>query len=440
MGEFIYNRELDYASLEHIVEMQEKLLKQHMLHCKDNSPFYRKLLSDVDLSGNSFDILKTLPFTDKSQLNSSPQSFTAVPENDIRDIVFSSGTTGNPLPVPYTENDLKRLTYNEYKSFLACGMLPSDRVLLTCTLDRCFIAGLAYYEGAKAIGAATIRNGLNTLESHVEIIRRLQPTVIVGVPSFLKRLGMYLEDERLKIDHVRMLICIGEPIRDRQFGLNSLGKLLEKSWSAKVYSTYASSETITSFCDCTAGNGGHLHPDLGVLEIVDEDGNPVPDGEVGEIVMTPLRMEAMPLLRFRTGDMSYITREPCVCGRNSLRLGPVLGRKQQMMKINGTTLYPQTVFTALENIEPVVDYYVIAREGENRMYDYAEVHVALESDAADIESIIRRLAAHIRIKLPMYITDIADVRAKVFSSSNRKPQRFFVLNSDGSEGGADGIQ
>lgn len=436
MNEFIYSKESDFASAEELAVMQEQLLKRHLLYCRDNSPFYRDILHDVELSGNSFDILEQLPLTDKSQLNTCPERFVAVADREIRDIVFSSGTTGAPLPVPYTANDLKRLAYNEYRSFLACGMTADDRVLLTCTLDRCFIAGLAYFEGVRAIGAAAIRNGLNSLESHAEVIRRLKPTVLVGVPSFLKRLAGFMAPSMQGADSVRMLICIGEPVRDRELKLNSLGQTLAEQWQAEVYSTYASSETITSFCDCTAGNGGHLLPDLGVAEILDENGRAVPDGEPGELVMTPLQMEAMPLLRFRTGDITFMTREACACGRSSLRIGPILGRRQQMMKINGTTLYPQSVFTALENIPQVADYYILAHRNEHGLFTDAEVHVAFVPGAGepDVALVRKRLAAHIRIKLPVVAEDISSLRARVFSRENRKPQRFFAVSGSTDDG------
>ncbi|OGV37395.1 MAG: hypothetical protein A2020_15060 [Lentisphaerae bacterium GWF2_45_14] len=425
MSKFLYSRDLDFSSRGDIARIQGDFLKKHLSFCKMNSPYYKNLLNGIDLSGDIFEVLKKIPLTDKDVLTRHKGEFVAVAQDDIQDIVFSSGTTGEPLSIVYTATDLERLAYNELRTFLACGMRKSDRVLLTCTLDRCFIAGLAYFEGARAIGAATIRNGLNSMESHLEIIRRLKPTVLVGVPSFLKRLIEYLDSENTIPEHVRMLLCIGEPVRGLDLELNPLGHFLEKHWGAKVYSTYASSETITSFCDCESACGGHLLPELAVLEILDENAREVPCGEIGEVVVTPLQIEGMPLIRFRTGDISFKVDEPCSCGRNSLRLGPIIGRKQQMMKINGTTLYPQTVFTALEGIEGITDYYITAKRLEYGLSDYAEVHVALTNDLPDKESIVRKLAALTRVKLPVIIEPAEKVRAKIFSINSRKPVRFF---------------
>jgi phenylacetate-CoA ligase len=429
MNKFIYSREKEFAPLSAIRVMQEKLLTEHLRYCLSHSPYYRKILSGKDLNADSFSILNSLPTTDKNILAKNPDGFTAVANSEVQDIVFSSGTTGKPLPIVYTREDLERLAYNELKSFLGCGMNKEDRVLLTCTIDRCFVAGLAYFEGVRAVGAATIRNGLNTLESHTEIIRQLNPTAVVGVPSFLKRLGMHLKKMHIFPESVRMLICIGEPVRNQELTLNPLGENLEQLWGAKVFSTYASSEVVTSFCECEAGCGGHLHPDLAILEILDDNGNSLPPLEAGEVTITPLQMRGMPLLRFRTGDISFRIETPCPCGRNSMRLGPILGRKQQMMKISGTTFYPQAVFTALESMNGIIDYYLLAYQ-KNGFNHNAEVHVAISDEKQDSATIARQLAAITRIKLKVVIEPIETIHGKIFSMNSRKPVRFFVTDED----------
>ncbi len=429
MNKFIYSREKEFAPLPAIRAIQEKLLAEHLSYCFHHSPYYREMLSGLDLAADSFSTLKSLPTTDKNILAANPDGFTAVTNSEVQDIVFSSGTTGKPLPIVYTGEDLERLAYNELKSFLGCGMNKEDRVLLTCTIDRCFVAGLAYFEGVRAVGAATIRNGLNTLESHTEIIRQLKPTAVVGVPSFLKRLGMHLKKVNLFPEPVRMLICIGEPVRNSDLTLNPLGEHLEQLWGAKVFSTYASSEVVTSFCECESGCGGHLHPDLAILEILDDDGNSLPPLEAGEVTITPLQTRGMPLLRFRTGDISFRIETPCACGRNSMRLGPILGRKQHMIKISGTTFYPQAVFTALEGMSGVSDYYLLAYQKNGFNYN-AEIHVAISGSKLNSEIIARQLAAITRIKLKVIIENLEAIHGKIFSKNSRKPVRFFVADED----------
>jgi phenylacetate-CoA ligase len=379
----------------------------------------------IDAAAITLDSLHTIPLTDKSVLGERNDDFLAAPMAQIVDIVLSSGTTGRSTKVMYTEKDLQRLAYNEETSFASCGLDSEDVVLLTCTIDRCFIAGLAYFSGVRSLGAAAIRNGLSSVESHLEIIRRLKPTAIVGVPTFLLKLGLFLQAEGLDpaSSGVKKLVCIGEPVRDRRLAFLKVGEQLELVWGAKVYSTYASSETITSFCECTAQQGGHLHPDLAVVEIVDDHGHPLPAGENGEVVVTPLGIEGMPLVRFKTGDVSFLIDGPCPCGRNSPRLGPILGRKNQMIKLKGTTIYPNSINAVLDTLPGVIEYYVTATTDYD-LSDVVRVFVAVASDSCSAEMIMDKLQAHLRVRPEVIIASCEQVKSKVYSGNPRKLTRF----------------
>ena len=343
----------------------------------------------------------------------------------IADIVLSSGTTGTPTKIAYSDWDLKRLAYNEEQSFSACGFSNQDRVLLTCTLDRCFIAGLAYYSGIRALGAATIRNGLNSLESHLELIKQLKPTAIVGVPSFLRKLGLYLNQEgcAAKKSGIKKIVCIGEPLRDKDLKFLKVGQDLEKIWQAKAYSTYSTTEIISTFCECTAQTGGHLHPDLAVVEIVDAQGRNLPNGQIGEIVVTPLRIQATPLVRFKTGDISFLIDKPCACGRKSLRLGPILGRKKQMMKVQGTTFYPQAIYSCLEQISGINEYYISVSSAA-ALSDNIEIYVSVTDPACTQNMIQEKLQARLRVTPKVFICAEELVKEQVYTSGSRKPVRF----------------
>ena len=290
------------------------------------------------------------------------RDFIALPSQQVSDLCFTSGTTGTPCQIAYSQRDLDRLAYNDAVGFLAAGFLPGQRILLTCTIDRCFIAGLAYYRGVVVMNAAAIRNGLNTIESHAQIISTLQPEGIVGVPSFLAKLGAYLAEQGVDASSVKKIVCIGEPIRRQDMSLTPLGQKLEAFWPGAAHSTYASSEIATSFTECQERQGGHPPGDLAIVEILSPDGKVLPPGEVGEVTVTPLQVEAMPLVRFRTGDISFLVPGDCPCGRSTPRIGPILGRQAQMLKIRGTTLFPNAFFTVLDNIPGVVDYHRKSRE------------------------------------------------------------------------------
>ncbi|MEW5803324.1 MAG: AMP-binding protein [bacterium] len=436
MMELSSYRDVSFSGPEAMRKVQNTLLQRHLAYCCEHSPYYRRVLKDCAATADNqgemiLDRLAQIPLTDKSEIERYNEDFCAVPRSRIVDIVLSSGTTGHPTPVMYTDHDLRRLAYNEEMSFKGCGMTSDDVVLLTCTIDRCFVAGLAYFLGVRSVGAAAIRSGQNSVESHWEIIKRMNPTVIVGVPTFLKKLGLYLLEKGAAPGQsgISSLVCIGEPVRDRRLALLKIGEDLETIWQAKIYSTYASSEVVTTFCECSIRQGGHLHPDLAVVEIIDRDGRVLPPGTVGEVVITPLQVEGMPLIRFKTGDMSFLIDEPCLCGRYSPRLGPVLGRKNQMMKIRGTTLYPQAVYSALEEMKAIQEYYlVVTRESE--LSDNLTVHVAVDetkgtTDRVTTEEVIQdQLKARLRVKPSVVIESIEAVRQQVYSPRSRKPIRY----------------
>ncbi len=426
--------EIAFQPSETILERQRLLLRSHIRYCREASPYYRNLLGamDVDADAPLQEILAALPLTRKQDLAEYNPEFYAVPRRKVVDLVMSSGTTGKPTYIPYTDHDLQRLAYNEEKAFAGCGLGCDDTVLLTCSLDRCFVAGLAYFLGARNLGATAIRNGHDTLDGHAAILRRATPTAMVGVPSFLRKLGGYLADHGMDPagTSVRRIVAIGEPVRGRNMELLKSGRDIESLWGASVYSTYASSETVTSFCECTAQCGGHLHPDLAVVEVVDVDGQPVSAGEIGEVVVTPLAVEGMPLLRFCTGDLSFLVTDPCACGRNALRLGPVLGRRAQMLKVRGTTLYPPAIQGALDELEEVSDYYIVA-ESDAALSDTVTAHVSLRPGSViTARDIAVHLRSRLRVTPGVCIEPEASLRNIVYTPASRKPVRFIDRRRD----------
>ena len=417
-----------FSSRDEVRRLQDRLLAEHLRYCRSNSPFYRELFSAFPDRDYDFDSLQELPTTSKRDLAEHNDAFFAVPGSEISDICFTSGTTGTPCRIVYTASDLDRLAYNDACGYRAAGMLQGEKVLLTCTIDRCFIAGLAYYQGVVKFGAAAIRNGLNTLESHAEVISILHPENIIGVPSFLAKLGQYLADNHIDGSCIKRLVCIGEPARNRKMELTPLGAKLESFWPGAVHSTYASSEIVTSFTECSARCGGHPPADLAVVEILDEEGNRVPDGEPGEVTVTPLQVTGMPLVRFRTGDVSFIIPEPCPCGRGTLRLGPILGRKAQMLKVRGTTLFPGAFFNVLDGIPGVIEYYMEVRG--TALSDEITICVACrEGETPESLGVAEKLYGRTRIHVPVVAVDAAAARQRVFGTS-RKPVRFFDLRKD----------
>lgn len=350
----------------------DQLWAETFRHAAECSPFYRELFRGQ----KAVPALASVPLLDKQTLSERNLDFLCVPRERVVEIVTTSGTTGNPLLWMLTEADVKRLAVNEQISFSCAGLTAQDTVLVAVAMDRCFMAGQAYWLGLREIGCGIVRTGAASPLLVLEMIQCSQPTAIVGVPSFLRIVADKAREAGidLKNSSVKKLICIGEPIRDASFQLNHSGAALEATWGAKVFSTYGVTELANSLCECEAGLGGHLHDEQLRLEILDDAGQPVADGEVGEVVATTFGVEAMPVIRYRTGDCAALFRGKCVCGRTTPRLGPIIGRKNQKLKFKGTSLYPATLAAVLEQSAGVESFVILARK-ENELSDTVEVLV-----------------------------------------------------------------
>lgn len=348
----------------------DQLWAETFRHAKMNAPFYRESLRGI----NGPPALSEVPLLDKTTLSERNLDFLCVPRERIAELVTTSGTTGEPLLWMLTDADVRRLARNEKLSFDCVGLTARDTVLVAVAMDRCFMAGLAYWLGLREIACGVVRTGASSSLLVLEMIQRVQPTAIVGVPSFLRLVADKARESGvdLKNSSVKKAVCIGEPIRDAAFALNTSGKAIEESWGAKVYSTYGVTELANSLCECDAGQGGHLHEDQLHIEILDDAGQPVADGEVGEVVATTFGVEAMPVIRYRTGDCAALFRAPCSCGRTTPRLGPIVGRKNQKLKFKGTSLYPSTLTAVLEQSAGVDAFVIIARK-ESELSDAIEV-------------------------------------------------------------------
>jgi phenylacetate-CoA ligase len=341
-------------------------------HVAEHSPYYREVFRGM----NSAPPLNSVPLVDKQILSARNLDFLCVPRERVVEIVTTSGTTGQPLLWMLTEADVKRLGENERLSFGCAGLTVRDTILVAVALDRCFMAGMAYWLGLRELGCGIVRTGAASPMLVLEMIERIRPTAIVAVPSFLRLVADKARETgfELKNCSVNKAVCIGEPIRERTLALNASGRAIEAAWGAKVYSTYGVTELANSLCECDTGAGGHLHDEQLYLEILDDAGHPVLDGEIGEVVATTFEVEAMPVIRYRTGDCAAIFREPCPCGRTTPRLGPIVGRKHQKLKFKGTSLFPSALAAVLEESEGVESFVVIARK-ESELSDSIEVLV-----------------------------------------------------------------
>lgn len=427
---------LQFASPDEQTEVQTRLFLNHIAYTFAQSPFYREICrregidaSDIlDLSD-----LSRLPLTAKAHLEDTRKLVCAEPR-EIVDICLTSGTSGaSATMIPLTSSDLARLACNEEIALGMAGITSGDTLLVCAALDRCFMAGMAYFLGGIRLSAAVVRGGAGSAAQHWELIRRTGATAIVGVPSLMHKIGEAARQEGGDPSSagIRRLIAIGEPTRDNSLSLLPVSRELEAMWGAQIYSTYASSEMATTFCECEARAGGHVRPELIVVEILDDEGRPVPDGEIGEVVVTPLGVTGMPLIRFQTGDLARRIPEPCSCGRTTPRLSPVLGRKNQMLKYKGTTLFPNAVLAALEGDERFHGGYVEARrhpDGTDRVVFFA----ALRQESKDVETapewMTEKLRAAIRVVPEIRLISPEQADEKVYQfHKKRKRITFFDL-------------
>jgi phenylacetate-CoA ligase len=322
---------------------------------------------------------------------------------------------------------MQRLALGEYHSFRCADLTASDTVVLAVTLDRCFIAGMAYFMGLRMLGCSILRVGPATPVMHLELLQRTRATAIVGVPSFLCLLADKAAEAGLDLAGagVRKLLCIGEPIRQPDWSLNRAGELLERRWNARVFSTYGNTELAASLCECEIVLGGHLHPELLHMEALDDAGQPVPDGQVGELTATTFGVEAMPLIRYRTGDCAAIFREPCACGRRTLRIGPVVGRKGQKLKLKGTTIFPSTLKAVLDAAPEVQSYVIIARRGDDGS-DLVEVRLACAGTAkTTFDRLREQFQGAAKVTPELKLATSAEIESLQLPEGTRK-RRFFV--------------
>ena len=357
----MYFPEMAYQQNDTVQKLQEKKLLELVNYAGRYSPFYKELFAANNIDPTEIKTLadlKKIPVTNKEHLQQRNDDFLCVSRNKIIEYSSTSGTLGSPVTIALTEGDLNRLAYNEYSSFTCADGTADDIYQLMLTLDRQFMAGMAYYSGLRKLGAGIIRLGPGVPSLQWETIFRLKPTAIVAVPSFIIKLIQFAQQHNIDINQtsVKKAICIGENIRNTDFSLSMLGKKIREAWDIKLYSTYASTEMQTAFTECGAFKGGHSQPELIILEMLDENNQPVAAGQPGEVTITTLGVEGMPLLRYKTGDICLHFDEPCACGRTSKRLSSIVGRKKQMIKYKGTTLYPPALFDMLNEMEEVLDF------------------------------------------------------------------------------------
>lgn len=423
---------IERSDIQEIKKFQEQKLQKLLVYLETYSPFYQKLFKESNI--NIADIqtledLQKIPTTTKNDIQQNNDDFFCITPDKIVDYSTTSGTLGDPVTFGLSDNDLERLAYNEAISFACAGIQKGDVVQMITTIDKRFMAGLAYFLGLRKMGASVVRMGPGIPELQWDSIFRYKPKYLITVPSFLLKMIDYAEKHGVdyKNSSVYGAVCIGESIKNQDFTDNILSQKIKEKWNITLFSTYASTEMSTAFTECEEQIGGHQHPELIITEILDDEGRPVKEEESGELTITTLGVEAIPLLRFKTGDIVKAHYEPCVCGRNTMRLGPVIGRKQQMIKYKGTTLYPPAMNDILNDFNNILCYQIVIQSNEIGL---DEIIIKISTDS-DSETFVNEVRDHFRAKLrvspKIEMVEFDDLSKTVFNPNSRKPITFIDL-------------
>ncbi|RLI86110.1 MAG: phenylacetate--CoA ligase, partial [Archaeoglobales archaeon] len=387
-----------------IEELQLKRLKWVIRHAYENVPFYRQRLKDAGIHPDDIksreDIVK-IPFTTKEHLREYyPFGLFAVPKDKIVRIHTSSGTSGKPKVVGYTRSDLENWINMVARCLYMVGVRQKD-VFQNMVSYTFFTGGLGFHYAAELIGATVVPAGTGNTERQIRYMLDFGTTVIHATPSYAMRIKEVAEAMNIKPDEIGLRIgCFGaEPWSE------STRKRLEDAFGLKAYDSYGLSEMNgpgVAF-ECEEQNGLHIWADHYFVEIVDKEGNPVAEGEKGELVLTPLTKEALPLLRYRTGDITFIMDDECSCGRTHPKIHRILGRTDDMIVVRGINVFPSQIEHVLMQIPEVGDHFqvVITRNGS---LDELTVKVEMRDEVftgelADLEKIRQKVQKELQKEL-----------------------------------------
>lgn len=362
-----FNPELETMSRDEIKKLQLERLQQTVRHCM-NSPFYKKRFEEAGLKPEdiqSLDDVRKIPFTTKQDLRDTyPFGMASVPLSKCVRLHSSSGTTGNPTVILHTQKDLDEWANAVARCLWMVGLRPED-VFQNSSGYGMFTGGLGFQYGAERLGMLTIPAAAGNSLRQIKFIKDFGTTAIHAIPSYLTRLHEVMEQEGVdprKDTKLRVFAIGAEPHTEEQ------RKRIEDMFGVKAYNSFGMSEMCgpgVAF-ECKEQNGLHIWEDYYIVEIVDpETLEPVPDGQIGELVLTTLNREAMPLLRYRTRDLTRILPGDCPCGRKHIRLDRMRGRSDDMMVLRGVNIFPIQIEKILLNYSELSSNYLITLTTDN---------------------------------------------------------------------------
>ena len=385
-----FNPEFEMMSRKEIETLQLERLQQTVRHCM-NSPFYKKRFEENNLTPDdirTLDDLRKIPFTTKQDLRDTyPFGIASVPLERCVRLHSSSGTTGNPTVILHTQRDLEQWANAVARCLYMVGLRPTD-VFQNSSGYGMFTGGLGFQYGAERLGMLTVPAAAGNTLRQIKFIKDFGTTAVHAIPSYVTRLHDVMQEMGIdprKDTKLTTLIIGAEPHSEAQ------RKRIEEMMGVKAYNSFGMSEMCgpgVAF-ECKEQNGLHIWEDYYIVEIVDPQTlEPVPDGEVGEMVLTTINREAMPLLRYRTRDLTRILPGDCPCGRQHKRLDRMKGRSDDMIILKGVNIFPIQIEKILMQFSEVSSNYLITliEEDDN---DNMIVEVELNAQTDDYQMLAK---------------------------------------------------
>ena len=371
--------ELETMSTEQIKALQVERLKATVAHCMNN-PIYKERLEKAGVtpeSITSIDDIRRIPFTTKQDLRENyPFGLASVPLRECVRLHSSSGTTGNPTVILHTQKDLDEWANQVARNLWMVGLRPDD-VFQNSSGYGMFTGGLGFQYGAERLGMLTVPAAAGNSLRQIKFMTDFGTTALHAVPSYVTRLYEVMQEQGVdprKDTKLKVLAIGAEPHSEEQ------RQRIEKMLGVKAYNSFGMSEMCgpgVGF-ECKEQNGLHFWEDYYIVEIVDpETLEPVPDGEIGELILTSIRREAMPLLRYRTRDLTRVLGRGCPCGRNHVRIDRMKGRSDDMMVLRGVNIFPIQIEKILMQFKELASNYLITLTTDDNN-DNMTVEVELE--------------------------------------------------------------
>ena len=424
----------DFLPVEPLRQRQAERLQASVRLACERVAWYRQRFAAAGVTADQIrtpDDLVRLPFVTKEDLRAVyPQGLFAVPLDQVARLHASSGTTGRQVLVPYTAADLAVWTAAMVRCLVMFGVRPSD-VVQNAYGYGLFTGGLGFHDGAAALGATVIPVSGGNTERQITVARDFESTVLCCTPSFFLHLADRAEEMGVNLRELRLRVGVfgAEPWSE------GLRARIEQAAGIEAFDIYGLAEIVGPgvAAECPAHSGLHVLEDLFYPEIIDpESGQRLPDGQEGELVLTTLCKQAMPMLRYRTSDMTAICTEPCICGRTLRRIRRVSHRSDDLFIVRGVNVYPSQIEAALLEVKETLPHYQIVlsqRDGQEHVEVQIEVGPEMFSDRISVlQSLQDRLTRAIRQGIGVHV-DVRLVEPRTIARSEGKAQRIVTATS-----------